>query len=509
MPNLLYLPNWTVTSAIIDRHGAYQVHAGYDLQPNDCEHCGPRGRLNRRGAKMMTIVDAPVHGRSTFIHVKRIRYLCRNCGGSFMQPLPDVHPKHRMLARCVKYIQDQSLLKPFAHVSEDTGVLEAVVRKISKAHTDRLSVRHARNLRAPRVIGIDELTLGKELRAIFVDMHDNAWPFEILPDRLKDTVFHFLDNLKGRHEVEAVVIDMWLPYKLAIEEAMPQAAIIIDHFHVVNHANVAMDEVRRKFQRTISDEPRDDLMAAKDHFTKRQSKLLGQERSDLERWLRDEPKLQDAHYAKEAFFAIWDHDTRAGAKAALNHWRAFLPDYLREVFQPVLTATENWETEILNFFDHGRHTNGPTESRNGDIKRIYNYGSGYSFREIRAKALFGRRPERVMLKDVLPDREQSPTRAPVPKQPGAAGRRKVTTKGATALAAFDLGSYMVCECCNGVWDPLPSSGKASHIHALSKPVTGPWDVLTLCRDCHNYEVYEWFADAVDDSASDDQQLQLI
>jgi transposase len=38
---------------------------------------------------------------------------------------------------------------------------------------------------------------------------------------------------------------MWEPYRLSIEQWAPQCQIIYDKFHIMQHANAAIDEVRR------------------------------------------------------------------------------------------------------------------------------------------------------------------------------------------------------------------------------------------------------------------------
>ena len=39
--------------------------------------------------------------------------------------------------------------------------------------------------------------------------------------------------------------DMWEPFRKGLEQRAPQCKIVYDKFHVVKHANGAIDEVRR------------------------------------------------------------------------------------------------------------------------------------------------------------------------------------------------------------------------------------------------------------------------
>ena len=138
MANLMYLPDWTVTDYEIDSDGAYRIPASYDVAPEHCAKCGTVGNLYKHGAKTTVYVDAPVHGRQTFIEVRRARYRCRDCGGTFMQDLPDMDDSRRMTVRCREYIAAQALLKPNTHVADDVGVDEKIVRQIGGVQWEQL-----------------------------------------------------------------------------------------------------------------------------------------------------------------------------------------------------------------------------------------------------------------------------------------------------------------------------------------------------------------------------------
>lgn len=392
MSNHFY-PEWTVAE-VREIGDTYEVDARYDVDPEACFKCGVVGQLYKHGTKTIRYVDAPVHGRQTFVNVKRARYRCRDCGSTFMQPLPDMDDDRRMTVRCREYIERQCLLKPNTHVAEDVGINEKVVRQIGQADADRRFEEHAEGITCPRVLGIDELFLGGEMRAIFVNV-ETSWPIELLPSRGKDAVTNFLANLPGRHDCEIVTTDMWKPYKEAVQFAMPQAVLIVDKWHVMRMANEVMDTARKRFQGLLTDADRKSLKNRKSMFLRRPFQLSPKEQLDLDGWLKNTPELRGAYETKEAFMAIWQHRKRELAKAALDEWRATIPDHLKALFRPVVTATTNWETEILNYFDHGCFTNAATEARNRVIKMTNRLGAGYSFKMIRARALFGKRPGRL------------------------------------------------------------------------------------------------------------------
>jgi transposase len=397
MPNQLYLPDWTVAEAVTDRDGAYQIAATYDVAPEACLKCGVVGHFYKHGTKRITYVDAPVHGKQTFINVRRGRYRCRECGGTFMQPLPDMDDERRMTIRCRQYIEAQCLLKPNTHVAEDVGIDEKIVRQIGRAQADRLFEQHEEGIRAPRILGIDELFLGRTMRAIFVDI-ETSWPIELLPTRWEKPVLNFLMNLPGRDETEIVTMDMWKPYRKAVRYAMPQAVIIVDKWHVQRLANDAMEMARRRLpgrRRHLEGDGRRSRRAGASSSSgptpcrpsscwtsmagsRTRPSSPAPTRSRRPSWRSGRPGPQTRQGQRST----------PGARACRRtSSRLFKPVVHRD---PQLGAGDH---ELLppRRPSHQR----ATEARNRVIKMTNRLGAGYSFDMIRARALFGKRPGRV------------------------------------------------------------------------------------------------------------------
>lgn len=54
------------------------------------------------------------------------------------------------------------------------------------------------------------------------------------------TVINYLYQIPNRERIHYVAMDMWKPYKDAVNEVLPQAKIVVDKFHVVRMANDAI-----------------------------------------------------------------------------------------------------------------------------------------------------------------------------------------------------------------------------------------------------------------------------
>ena len=67
-------------------------------------------------------------------------------------------------------------------------------------------------------------------------------------ERKKETLDGFFQtelSARQRRGIEAACLDMWKPYRLSIEQWALNCQIIYDKFHIMQHANAAVDEVRR------------------------------------------------------------------------------------------------------------------------------------------------------------------------------------------------------------------------------------------------------------------------
>jgi len=87
--DILDLPGWTVLNKRLDAH-EYELEAEYTVQPTACQKCGTLDRLYRHGTKDTIYRDSPIRGHATRILARVQRYRCRECGETFLQPLPEL-----------------------------------------------------------------------------------------------------------------------------------------------------------------------------------------------------------------------------------------------------------------------------------------------------------------------------------------------------------------------------------------------------------------------------------
>lgn len=387
--NFLHLPGWTVTS-VKESANDYRVEATCEEGAGFyyCTKCGEMfTKMYRHGSRKQLLMDLPVHGKRVGIELTRKRYRCTKCGVTFLQQLPDVDERSQMTRRLARYIEQQSIHRTFTSVAGDVGVDEKTVRNLFRAFVERLDAETV--FETPERMGIDEVHLLKKPRCVLTNLTERTI-FGVLEKRDKKTVTAHLKSLPERETVKVVTMDMWRPYLDAVNETMPQAAVVVDKFHVVRMASVAMETIRKAQRQSLEAKVRRRLMHDRFILLRRAADLTDEQRTTMAGWFEMFPKLADAYRLKEAFYDLWNVPKKEDAIAAYGDWERSITDReLLTAFKPLLTAMHNWRAEIFAYWDH-RATNALTEALNGIAKNIERLGRGYSFDAIRAKMLYSK-----------------------------------------------------------------------------------------------------------------------
>ncbi len=119
-------------------------------------------------------------------------------------------------------------------------------------------------------------------------------------------------------------MDMWRLYRDVIYSINPNVIIVIDKFHVVRMANVAMETFRKEVRA-----------------------LLSQESFKVDYWLNKYELLSHAYILKEDFYKMYDAYEKNKAYDKYGNWELQIIEDMQQSFQPLLTAIGNWHKEIL------------------------------------------------------------------------------------------------------------------------------------------------------------------
>ncbi len=380
--NILNFSSYNVTDVHEDEHD-YQISADSIHAPVACSYCQSHNLIGF-GRREQLINDLPIHGKRVGIYVNARRMKCRSCNKTFTEELPDIDTSHKMTQRLVKWIGEQSINRTFISVAEEVGIAESTVRTIFRNYINQLEEQI--RFETPKWMGIDEIHIIKKPRCVISNIEHNT-AVEVLWDRTKKTVMNYLQRLENRDKVRYVAMDMWKPYRDAIQAVLPDATIVIDKFHVVRMANDALEKIRKEHRSQLNQKQRRGLMRERYVLLKRRHALNQEDAFKLDGWSSNYPILGAAYDAKEAFFGIWDLDSKDDAQNAYESWKSGLPEEIKPGYSDLIRAVDNWHQHIFTYWDHPV-TNAYTESLNSLIRIMSRLGRGYSFEALRAKILF-------------------------------------------------------------------------------------------------------------------------
>jgi transposase len=385
--NVLNLPQYRVLKVDESEHD-YHVYTEIAVERKPCPQCRS-GKVHRWGAREILFKDLPMHGKRVGMYVRARRLRCDDCGKTFQERLPALSEKRLMTERLASWVGKQSLKRPFTSIADEVGVDEGTIRNIFRDYVNELEAQF--EVETPTWLGIDEIHILKP-RCVVANIESKTI-VNILADRNKKTVAGYLHVLPQRERVKYVAMDMWTPYRDAVRAVLPQATVVVDKFHVVRMANVAMEQVRKGLRASLPPKQRRGLMHDRFILLKRSHDLTAQERFLLDNWISLHPTLGEAYRLKEGFFGVYDAQNKAAAEMHYRAWESSIPQVVRSAFAPILTAWDNWHPEILSYFDHPI-TNAYTESLNNLIRVMNRLGRGYSFEVLRAKILFTEGPQK-------------------------------------------------------------------------------------------------------------------
>ena len=388
--NVLNLPAYRVLGSTESEHD-YHIKAETAEPLTICSNCRSREVVGY-GRVEVLVHDLPMHGKRVGIYVDARRFKCKSCSKTFMEHLPDVNANRWMTDRLVKWVGQRSLTNTFTGIAEEIGVTEGTIRNVFSDYVSELE--RTVKFETPKWMGIDEIHIIQKPRAVISNLHNNT-AVNLLPNRNKKTIASYLSNLKDKDSVQYVAMDMWRPYREAVNEVIPDAKVVVDKFHVVRMANVAMESVRKSLRADLSPKQRRGLMHDRFVLLRRQNQLTDQESFNLDGWTKNYPLLGEAYRLKEEFFNIYQAPSKQQAQIRYEQWLKSIPVELRGHYELIITAWSNWQPFILEYFNHPI-TNAYTESLNSLIRVLNRLGRGYSFEALRAKILFSRGSHKIV-----------------------------------------------------------------------------------------------------------------
>jgi len=235
---------------------------------------------------------------------------------------------------------------------------------------------------APRVIGVDELSIkkGHTYRIVVSDL-ERGRPIWIggqgRTEADLDRFFLDLGPTKTAR-IRLAVMDMWKAFRHSVQTHAPQAQILFDKFHILRHLADAMDQVRRAEYQRVAAKDRAFIKGQRYTLLSHRANLTLAGRRSLQKLLRANKRLATAYLLKEEFGQLWTYRREGWARQFFTRWREQLKWQRLRPFEKFATLIEkHWSGLVAYCEPRNKVKLGFVEGLNNKIRVIQRRAYGY------------------------------------------------------------------------------------------------------------------------------------
>jgi len=321
--------------------------------------------------------DLPCFEYTTTVVVETYRVKCPRCGirAEKVAQLPSKAPYSKRFEEAVGQACESAAAR---QVARRMGLAASTVRAIDLRYLERWDAKR----RQPplRQMGVDEIYRGKKGKFLTVVCNlATAEPLWFGRERKQETLDAFFRSelvSRQRRRIEAACVDMWEPFRMSIMQWAPQCKIIYDKFHIMQHANDAIDEVRRAEFFRQGPQKRGLIKGKKWLLLSRWKNLTLQHRGELNRLFQLNRRVFKAYLLKESLERLWSYRYRGAMLTYLNKWMEQLKWQRLVPFEKLAETLLKHVDGIANYCET-KIRFGVVEAVNGNIRMLINRGRGY------------------------------------------------------------------------------------------------------------------------------------
>ncbi len=368
----------------------------------ECSGCGGK-YSDYHDVEEREVRDLPWSALTATVVVEVYRVRCTRCGVRVerVEQLPSKAPFSKRFEDAVgRACEGASAMA----VGRQFGLLARQVLRIDKRYLQRWDKK--RRKASLRHVGVDEIHFGKKARFFTVVSNlETGEPLWFGKDRKEETLDQYFQKeltRKQRERIEAACVDMWEPYTKCILKWSPQCKIVYDKFHVMQHANDAVDEVRRAEFFRKGKKKREVVKGKRWLLLRRWVNLERKDKQMLNELFALNRKLMKAYLLKESLDQLWNYTYEGAALRYLNGWIDQIRWQRLAPFQELAKMLLRHQEGLLNYC-HVKVRFGVVEAINGNIRMLINRGRGYRDQEyllLKARRMAALKTEIVVLAKV-------------------------------------------------------------------------------------------------------------
>jgi transposase len=334
-----------------------------------CGTCGTLARVRDR-LKVRRWRHVPMWGIPVTLAFSPARVACGTCGKVRVATMPWSQGKCRLSVGLIWLLAAWCKLLAWDQVATLFGVhWNTVATAVRQAVAYGLEHREIGGV---LYIGVDELSRRKG-HVYVTNVYDLTtkrllWSGE---GRSKTTLKAFFDEHASTLEqtVRGVCCDMWQPYIDMIREHLPDATLVFDKFHVIQHLLQAVDQVRRDEARELRKENPELLKRTRYIWLKNPENLTDKQRARLGHLEKLNLRTNRAYLLKESFRELWNYKRKGWARKYLKKWSWWATHSRLKPMRDFAWMLRRHQEGILAYFDE-RISNGAVEGMNNKAKVI-------------------------------------------------------------------------------------------------------------------------------------------
>ncbi len=341
-----------------------------------CSGCG-RHVKEIHEAYEREIRDLPCFQFRTTVVIELYRVRCPDCGikTERVEQLPSKAPFSKRFEEDAGQACESASAR---QVARRFGLSGSTVRAIDQRYLERWKAK--RRMPALRQMGVDEIFLGKKTKFLTVVSNlETGEPLWFGRERKKETLDEFFReelSARQRGRIQAACVDMWKPFRLSLEQWAPNCGIVYDKFHIMQHANLAVDEVRRAEFFRKGGRARGIVKGKRWLLLTRWVNLTTANRRQLNTLFAMNRKLMKAYLLKESLDRLWTYTYEGAMLSYFQRWIDQLRWQRLPSFQKLARMLLDHLDGILNYCQT-KVPMGMVEAVNGNIKMLLRRGRGY------------------------------------------------------------------------------------------------------------------------------------
>ncbi len=341
-----------------------------------CSGCG-RKLERAHDVSEREVRDLPCMEFRTTVVVEVFRVCCPDCGVK-VEKVPQLPGKAPFSKRFEDAVGQACESAPARQVARGFAMPASTVRAIDKRYLERWARNRKKSVL--RQMGVDEIYPGKSQKFLTVVSNlETGEPLWFGRERKEETLDEFFRtqlSLMQRGRIVAACVDMWEPFTKSILKWAPECRIVFDKFHVMQHANRAVDEVRRSEFFRKGGRMRGLVKGKRWLLLTRWMNLDNRKRQLLNELFRINRRVMKAYLLKESLDRLWTYTYEGAALRYLNGWIDQLRWQRLEPFKKLAEMLLRHLEGILNYC-RVKVRFGVVEALNANIKALLRRGRGY------------------------------------------------------------------------------------------------------------------------------------